>query len=80
MHVKYCWNFNPLGAETRIFQDNYVDTIAADTLALCISRPSAAMVLIMQSQSFAKKDFNYLQDCVSGEMIESANISWCSLK
>ena len=36
---------NPTGAETGVFWDNKVNTIAVDNLALAISRPSAAMML-----------------------------------
>ena len=37
--------FNPFGAQARILQDNWANTMAADALAPCVARPSAAMVL-----------------------------------
>ena len=36
---------NTSGTETEIFQASQVNAIAADALALCIARPSAAMIL-----------------------------------
>ena len=47
------WSLNktalnyPSGAEVAIYQDNVVNTIAADALAPCMARSSAAMVLIL---------------------------------
>ena len=34
---------NSSGAETRMFQKNQDETIVADALAPCVTRPSAAM-------------------------------------
>ena len=42
----------PSGAETGIFRYNKVDDVAADTLAPCVARSSAAMMLIMQHRGF----------------------------
>ena len=39
---------NDSGVEIEIFWENYVNTMAADALATCITRTSAAMVLHMQ--------------------------------
>ena len=41
---------NPPGAETRIFWNNRVSTIATDDLALCINRTSATMILTIQNR------------------------------
>ena len=38
---------NPSGAKTGIIHENLVNTIAADALAPCVARSSAAMLLIM---------------------------------
>ena len=45
---KYLQGINPSGAETGIFLDNNVNTMAAVALVPCGTRSSAAMVLIMQ--------------------------------
>ena len=39
---------NPSSAETSISQDNYVNTMAADTLPPCVVGASATMILIKQ--------------------------------
>ena len=45
-----CNSLNLRGAEIVIFWDNQVNTIAADALATCVARSSAAMILIMQDK------------------------------
>ena len=40
-------SIKPSDVETRIFQENQVNTMVADALAPCISKPYADMVLIM---------------------------------
>ena len=37
--------FNPCGAESGIFQNEYANTTAADALAPYVARPPATMVL-----------------------------------
>ena len=39
-------SLNPFGAEATLFWDNKVHTMAADALASCVTRKTAAMVLI----------------------------------
>ena len=39
------WYLKPSGAETGIFRDNTVITMAANALAFCVSKSSAVMVL-----------------------------------
>ena len=40
--------FNPFGAESWLFQDNYVNTKADDALVHCVDRLSADLILTMQ--------------------------------
>ena len=42
------YNKDGSSAETKIFQENQANTMAADTLAPCVTRASAAMILPMQ--------------------------------
>ena len=42
----------PPGAETGIFQENYVSTMGADALAPSVTRSSATMLLTMQDEEF----------------------------
>ena len=74
--IKKCWVgdltwqsdhlIDPSGAETRIFQENYDITMAADALAPCVARTSAAMLLTIW----------YKQVCVSHAEI----FEWSLLK
>ena len=51
------------GAETKIIQDNRVNTMAADALAPCGTRSSATLISSMQDKwisIFQDKDFNNL--------------------
>ena len=41
---------NPYGTDTEILCVNLVNTMAADVLAPCVTRPSEAMVLTMQDK------------------------------
>ena len=43
-------DFNPSGARTGIFHGNWVNTMAADDLAPCVTRSSVTIVLIMQDK------------------------------
>ena len=43
-------DFNPCGAGTGMFWDNYINTMAVDALAPCVARSSAAMGLTMQDR------------------------------
>ena len=43
-------SFNPSCAENWILQENNINTLAADTLAPCVTRSSAAMVLSIQDK------------------------------
>ena len=38
---------NSAGVKDGTFRENYVDTLAADALAPCVARTSAAMVLVI---------------------------------
>ena len=40
-------SFNPQGARTELTRFNWVNIMAADALAPCVARTSAAMILIM---------------------------------
>ena len=54
---------NPTGAETRIFCENYVNTMVANALISCITRTSAAMILTVMSKTTLysmRKNFYYL--------------------
>ena len=42
--------FSPSGAETRIFWENQVNSMAADGLAPCVTRWSATVVLTMHGK------------------------------
>ena len=45
---RFSVSLKPSGAETRTLEENGVNTMAADALAPCGARTSAAMTLIMQ--------------------------------
>ena len=42
--------FNLVDAKTGMFQDDFVNTMAADALVTCVARSSAAMVLNMEDK------------------------------
>ena len=44
------WFINHFGTENGIFQDSLVNTLATDALAPFVTRPSAAMLKIMQDK------------------------------
>ena len=44
------WKIDATDAASPVFLDNKVNSIPADALALCISKPSASMVFIMQDK------------------------------
>ena len=46
--------FSYSGAEDRTFQGNWVNIIAADALAPCVTRSAADMVLIMKAKPIPK--------------------------
>ena len=64
------------GAEARIFWVNQVNTLAADALAACVSRTSAAIVLHVSSRSL----LSIMHHLLSRKMTENANISSCFLR
>ena len=44
--------FDTTAAEIRIFHKNLVNNVAADTMAPCVARSLAAMVLIKEDRCF----------------------------
>ena len=64
------------GDGTRIFRENWVNTIAADALAPCVARSSAAMALTMQDKQilvFHKAGFLLSVPCKCLEMSENVD-------
>ena len=56
----HCPSLSPSGAETSIIQANWIITKAADALAPCVTKASAAMILTMNDKQilvFSKKCF-----------------------
>ena len=67
---------NTSGATTGLFQDNYVNIMAADALAPCVAKASAAMVLTMHKKNgpyLPRENFNHVSIPFL-EMIENVNI------
>ena len=96
VHYHLCWalrhphvvtcslSFNPSGVGTRIFKENWVNTMAADALAPCIARSSAAMVLTLQDKQVSHKaGFLLPVPCHYLEIMENVyiffHVSWNKL-
>ena len=72
--------FNPFDAAARIVQQNKVNIMAAEALAPCVARTSAAMVLNMQNKqvfAFYEERFHLRQPYQCWERIDNANIILC---
>ena len=83
-----CYSLNPIGPETRIFQENYVNTLAADAWALALS---AAMVLTVRNKQvlvYHEEEFQLPVPSQSREIIRklqtyfmfSKNSAWPGLR
>ena len=70
---------NPSGAETQIFWDRKVNTMADDALASHDNRPSACMILNMQGERI-NSDLKKSASSKFWKMIENANVFSCFLK
>ena len=69
--------FNPSGVETKIFQANYVNAMAADALAPCIARPSTCIMLTKQDRwvlVFNEKGFQQPVSIQYWEIIQAMEI------
>ena len=69
------------GSETDVFRGNKDNTMVADALALCITRPSIAMILTMQDIHifvFHWEGFQIHAPCQYWEMMENINIFYVS--
>ena len=70
---------NPSGAETQIFWDRKVNTMADDALAPHDTRPSACMILNMQGERI-NSDLIKSASSKFWKMIENANVFSCFFK
>ena len=55
---------NPAGAEAGIFQENRVNTMAADALATYVARSSSAMVLNMEQKKNRSLSWSSTRKCI----------------
>ena len=75
--------FNPSGAETRIFWENKVNTMAADALDSCVFKTSAAMIFNMSDKQllvFHEEGFPLPVPFQHQEIMENVNKLLCLLK
>ena len=71
---------NSFGADTRMFHADYVNTMAADALAPCVARASAATVLTLYDKlvlAFHEEGFQLPAHSLCQEMIKNVIIFLC---
>ena len=75
-----CTSVNPSGTEARIFQEKWVNTIAADALAPCVTRESAAIwykLCRIKIFGFHKEEFKLGALSQWWEMMKNINTFLC---